>query len=128
MTANELRELADTTEALGAESAADFIRACADALDAGPVATALMLRGELVNVFPRPPENASDLRYWIDKGYSEAPLYPLAMPAQAQALRLPEPMAEDELLDTYAHTPGSIACALRAIEAETLRRVMEANK
>lgn len=111
MTADELRELADklvdpsdTLFKFHMDQAAAYLRACADAMDAGPVATAWMLRGELVNAFPRPPGNESDLRYWIDKGYSEAPLYPVAMPAQAQPLRLPEPMTDEEVAALIAET------------------------
>lgn len=155
MTADELRPLAarleehadlhgdlanhDTEQAQwerDLRSAAAYLRACADALEAGPVATAWMLRGELVNAFPRPPRNESDLRYWIDKGYSEAPLYTLAMPAQAQPMRLPEPMTDAEIMELYRAVPkgylsrdGHAGIRLaRAIEAETLRRVKEANK
>lgn len=158
MTADELRPLAarleehadlhgdlanhDTEQAQwerDLRSAAAYLRACADALDAGPVAWRIRIPGE------------SELGHWfgevpLGEGYTNEALYPLAMPAQAQAMRLPEPMTDDalnkassrlrdDLLDhIYEHTTLSegilpmVLALCRAIEAETLRRVKEANK
>ena len=128
MNSKELHELADklvdpsdTLFKFHMDQAAAYLRACADALDAGFVRGAVLDYDGVSLIRP-----GTEHRRCIERG--SRLLYPLAVPAQAQALRLPEPMTEDELLDTYAHTPGSIACALRAIEAETMRRVKEANK
>lgn len=144
MTADELRELADLAQdddlaKHSRRQVADYLRACADALDAGPVAWRIRIPGE------------SELGHWfgevpLGEGYTNEALYPLAMPAQAQAMRLPEPMTDDalnkassrlrdDLLDhIYEHTTLSegilpmVLALCRAIEAETLRRVKEANK
>ncbi|MFE8033808.1 hypothetical protein [Thiohalocapsa marina] len=101
MTTDELRRLAvliERTDHDAIDRAAAYLRVCADALDAGPVAAAWMYHGKLVNAFPRSPRQSEpDIQYWLDKGYSEAPLYLLAMPAQAQSLRLPEPMTDEEI-------------------------------
>lgn len=74
MSAEELRELADWLAAddYAAQDryrAAAYLRACADALDAGPVA-------------------------WHYDGRDQIEVYPLAMPAP---LRLPEPMTDEEV-------------------------------
>ena len=99
MTADELRELAerltrhDETVTTVRQRAADFLLACADALDAGPVA--VIHRNEAGQIYMQDAYcNAFDMSKHIG-----AKLYPVAMPAQAQPLRLPEPMAEDEHLN-----------------------------
>lgn len=177
MTADELRPLAarleehadlhgdlanhDTEQAQwerDLRSAAAYLRACADALDAGPVAWRNEVRGDGTHGVA-----ASEWRHYNTTSWRDAadrhlltggagiearavPLYPLAMPAQAQTLRLPEPMTDDalnkvssrlrdDLLDhIYEHTTLSegilpmVLALCRAIEAETLCRVKEANK
>lgn len=118
-------------------SAAAYLRACADALDAGPVAWVARAPGGY--------HTTGYDSHVLNKVPHGTRLYPLAMPAQAQPLRLPEPMTDDalnkassrlrdDLLDhIYEHTTLSegilpmVLALCRAIEAETLRRVKEAN-
>ena len=94
--ADELRRLAvliERTDHDAIDRAAAYLRACADALEKGPVAWAHR-DGRVV------PEKT--MRSAVKDGGAmlssllgfTAPLYPLAMPAQAQALRLPEPMLD----------------------------------
>ena len=88
------------------EAAARYLRACADALDAGPWAV-------------------------LADGTT---LYPLATPAP---LRLPELMTDEAIYENDAIMAanslagllfGDFATVVRAIEAEVLRRVKEANE
>ena len=135
MTASELRALA---AAIGEtqypairgatheqrQQVAGYLRACADALEAGPVA------------FVSSYQDGMRFLHWIEtqaeefattRGGRYAPLYPLAMPAP---LRLPEPMADAEVFastDQYRHQFSAYDLA-RAIEVEVLRRVKEANE
>ena len=62
---------------------------------------------------------------------------PLYLRPQAQALRLPEPMTDEAIYDNDAIMAanslagllfGDFATVVRAIEAEVLRRVKEANE
>lgn len=123
MTAEELREMAEWLRLDDTEQhdrAAGYLFACADALDAGPVA-------------------------WHYDGRDHISVYTLAMPG---ALRLPEPMTDaeqDALLvgrgftgnmrlvhgvgpyDVDEATPHGRE-VIREIESEVLRRVKEANK
>lgn len=150
MTAEELRELANAIEPMACAPRFDsldmpaltaFLRACADAMDAGPVAWRIRIPGE------------SELGHWfgevpLGEGYTNEALYPVAMPAQAQALRLPEPMADGEMLDVLIEASRAMAVndgydpdslkldheavgdgltAGRTIESAILRRVKEAN-
>lgn len=152
MTANELRELADALSIPTAytygptepqrQKIAAYLRACADALERGPVGW----------ISPSNPwKDGSDPRQLVQDyeasggyGFSAdtalsrgwAALYPVAMPAQL-ALRLPEPMtgeeiyASDELMRLNGRKLGlslnELAEVVNAIEAEVLRRVKEAN-
>jgi hypothetical protein len=154
MTAEELRELAystDEMDAFAVARAADYLRACADALDAGPVAWMDPLwidhggwPGESfhgapvdgwVGLYPLAmpaPAPASDLSegQYRDMLDAESAPYPVAMPAQL-ALRLPGPMT-DEAVEVYGRRAlmghMSVRELIRAIEAETLRRVKECNE
>jgi integrase len=107
MTADELRRLAvliERTDHDAIDRAAAYLRACADALDAGPVA-------------------------WHYDGRDQIEVYPLAMPAQAQPLRLPEPMTDEEvaaLIDETEYLPTDHA--VRYLVETGERRVEEANE
>ena len=132
MQASELRELSESIR-VGALSqrqrndAADYLRACADALDVGPVAWAATDEtGKIVEAL-----GMNRTRRFSD------PLYLRPLPAQAQALRLPEPMTDEAIYDNDAIMAanslagllfGDFATVVRAIEAEVLRRVKEANE
>jgi len=98
MQASELRELAewvgdDDLSKRGRYEVADYLRACADALDAGPVAWRMIRKddGFVVGLSTvEYPEHRLDA---AAKGGCEAqPLYHVAMPAHPTTLRLPEPM------------------------------------
>ncbi|MFA7327377.1 MAG: hypothetical protein WC121_11975 [Candidatus Kapaibacterium sp.] len=141
MTADELREHADMLLSAiplvppshrgSLTAAADYLRACADAMDAGPVAW------RYKPMFGSP-WSLSDDGYYIsckrDQGYIAEKLYPLAMPA----VRLPEPMtgeeiyASDDLMRLNGRKLGlslnELAEVVGTIEAEVLRRVKETNK
>lgn len=128
MTADELRELAGYLISRGCSErcdhdAADFLRACADAQEKGPVAWRYKVAQSWSWQF-----HGTDPANWRDPYIVTCEeLYPIAMPAQAQPLRLPKPMTDDELERTWLGAYGIMA-ALRTIEAETMRRVKEANK
>jgi len=184
MTADELRRLAvliERTDHDAIDRAADYLRACADALDAGPVAWRYRYSGAGCWMLSAAPPDLCDPVI-----ESCAALYPLAIPAPqpvstadeldadrieaiahrtawryrkssdphhsdsytfnrgalmdfaarllAEAhpprLQLPEPMTEDELWTAYDTAPegwNRHTYGLRAIEAEVLRRVKEAN-
>lgn len=154
MTADELRELAGEIENGchdSAVQAAAYLRACADALEKGPVAYKHVEEG--LRQF-----------YWADEDEDSCKecancqaLYHIAMPIAAEntlpepvaetaerehALRMPEPMTEAEvsaliekawdhfmgLPDTEKSMALWKVMIARAIEAETLRRVKEANE
>lgn len=118
MNTKELRKAADFCKAAYTagsplKNIAEYLESCADALDAGPVA-------------------------WHYDGRDQIEVYPLAVPAQAQPLRLPEPMTNDEMFHLLRKTlsnfgadkPASLLeqAIGYAIEAETLRRVKKANE
>jgi hypothetical protein len=67
---------------------------------------------------------------WAD-AYADAdhiPLYPLAMPAQTQALRLPEPLTDKEVDALIDETEGmETDRAVRHLVETGVRRVKEAN-
>lgn len=146
MTANELRELAtltgdDDLAKHGRYKVADYLRACADALEAGPVAWRNEVRGDGTHGVA-----ASEWRHYNTTSSRDAadrhlltggagiearavPLYPLAMPAQAQPLRLPGPLTDEEvdaLIDETEYLPTDRA--VRYLVSEGERRVKEANK
>lgn len=86
MTPDQLRELADWLRQDGTEQhgrAADYLRACADALETGPVAWMYNLNGrtEPARVSTMTPEQASE----YNEITSATPLYPGAMPGPASA-------------------------------------------
>lgn len=139
MTSEELRELADklvdpsdTLFKFHMDQAAAYLRACADALEKGPVAWVHT-------------EYGNNEYYGAEDEYDAVecpscpactPLYPLAMPAQAQPLRLPEPMTDKAIVLAGApwhwnlatgQTLADLKAFARTIEAETLRRLKEAN-
>jgi hypothetical protein len=135
MQANELREHADMLLSAiplvppshrgSLTAAADYLRACADALDAGPIA--VIHRNEAGQIYMQDADcNAFDISKHIG-----AKLYHVAMPAP---IRMPEPMTRaelDEVLDEYGSGDGVRHCEYelcRGIEADTLRRVKEANE
>lgn len=159
MDADELRNLADALEPMApaprfsgidAPAACAYLRACADALDAGPVAWVrrhpdgtltqdILLDGHIEQVrrdsgawsalyplaMPAVPDDA--LRAENER-LIEA-IKSLAMSAQAQALRLPEPLTDAEvhsLLDDISHLPSDFV--VREIEATVIKRVKEANE
>jgi hypothetical protein len=149
MNADELRrfaELVDHDQLSGNDATTlfRFLRACADALDAGPVAWEH--NGFVSANKGRVEHDEMKNRSCGFKAKPILALYPLAMPAQAQPLRLPEPMTSDalneassrlrdDLLDhIYEYTTISegilprVLALCRAVESETLRRVKEANK
>ncbi len=132
MTADELRELADALAIPSAytygptdpqrKKIADYLRACADAMEKGPVAWRISIPGEpeLGNWFGEVP---------LGEGYTNEALYPLAMPAQAQPLRLPEPLTDDEvdaLIDETGHMTTDRA--VRYLVKTGERRVKEVNE
>lgn len=147
MDADELRNLADALEPMApaprfsgidAPAACAYLRACADAMDAGPVAWT-WANGEVLT------DDQTDPMW---KGGGAVALYPLAMPAQAQPLRLPEPMTDGQMLDVLIDASKAMAAANgvdmesaslnhdaikdgllagRAIETVVLRRLKEAN-
>ena len=131
MTTDQLREHADMLLSAiplvppshrgSLTAAADYLRACADALDAGPVAWRISVPGE------------PELGHWfgevpLGEGYTNEALYPLAMPAQAQTLRLPEPMTDADVFAAMDRHEVEGYDLARDVEAEVLRRVKEANK
>lgn len=109
------------------ENAAHYLRDCAYALDVGPVAWAATDEtGKIVEAL-----GMNRTRRFSD------PLYLRPLPTQAQALRLPEPMTDEAIYDNAAIMAanslagllfGDFATVVRAIEAEVLRRVKEANE
>ena len=109
------------------EAAARYLRDCAYALDVGPVAWAATDEtGKIVEAL-----GMNRTHRFSD------PLYLRPLPAQAQALRLPEPMTDEAIYDNAAILAanrlagllfGDFATVVRAIEAEVLRRVKEANE
>lgn len=131
MQASELREHADMLLSAiqlappshrgSLTAAAAYLRACADALDAGPVAWRIRIPGE------------SELGHWfgevpLGEMYTNEPLYPVAMP---QALRLPEPMTDERvrsIIDSHFCHDTTTLELIRAVEAEVIRRVKKANK
>ena len=127
MTADELRELAGTLDDVSEISlesrnaAATYLRACAEALDAGPVAWTLQ-----ETLDKRETTHRAYLWFVDPQNSAWAALYPVALPG---SLRLPEPMTESDLTAMSAlHDTCDPFGFARAIEAETLRRVKEANK
>lgn len=104
MSADELRRLAvliERTDHDAIDRAAAYLRACADALDAGPVA-------------------------WHYDGRDQVEVYPLAMPAP---LRLPEPMTDEEVAALIAETEYlPTDHAVRYLVETGECRVKEANK
>lgn len=133
MTADELREHADMLLSAiplvppshrgSLTAAADYLRACADALDAGPVAWtdgcgSAVTRAEMKGREPHEFTADQDMLAYT------LPLYPIAMPATT--LRLPEPMTDEEFIEAYGQAHSTVH-GLRAIEAEILRRLKEAN-
>lgn len=101
------------------EGTADYLRACADAMDAGPVAWAATDEtGKIVEAL-----GMNESRRFSD------PLYLLARPAQAQPLRLPEPMTDEEidaLIDETGHMTTDRA--VRYLVETGERRVKEVNE
>lgn len=129
MTAEELRSLADTLEqcspfrdSASVYQAANYLRACADALEAGPVAKvyAVTLTGA-----SRP--SYMDVRFFSNRPFQDGQLlYPLAMPAP---LRLPEPLTDkevDALIDETEHLPTDLA--VRYLVETGERRVKDVNE
>lgn len=107
MTANELRKAAAFCAAAHTagsplESVAAFLRACADALEKGPVAWEH--NGFVSTNKGRIEHDEMKNRSCGFKAKPIIALYPLAMPAQAQALRLPEPMTDEEVAALIAET------------------------
>lgn len=133
MSAEELRERADMLLSAiplvppshrgSLTAAADYLRACADALDAGPVAWRFKpMLGS--------PWSLSDDGYYIsckrDQGYINEALYPLAMPAP---LRQPPPLTDEEvaaLIDETEYLPTDHAVRYLVETGEC--RVKEANE
>ncbi|GAA4400520.1 hypothetical protein [Quisquiliibacterium transsilvanicum] len=131
MQANELREHADMLLSAiplvppshrgSLTAAADYLRACADALDAEPVAwVRFRSDGGYEGPLMDSDKNMSGARrlsgVWTK-------LYPVATPA----LRLPEPMTEAAVFDAMDRHKFSAYDLARAIEAETMRRAKECN-
>lgn len=133
MTADELRELANALEPMACAPRFDgldvpaltaYLRACADALEAGPVT-----RDEAYDAL-------QSYRHLSDHalGSAEQQRLDAALLERLRGkseLRLPEPMTTDELIAAYEFGPPSgnrHEHGLRAIEAETLRRVKEVNE
>lgn len=131
MTAEELRELVGALEPMACAPRFDgldvpaltaYLRACADAMEAGPVAWVVGRPG----CYHTTGYDSSVL----NKVPNGTKLYPVAMPAQL-ALRLPEPMTKAELLairmkaraSPEAETTNWPALACRAVEAEVIRRI-----
>lgn len=93
MTADQLRRLAvliERTDYEAIDRAAAYLRACADALEKGPVAWRYKKEGGGWFVSDNDPQYVEQ---WNDIEKIK-PLYPLAMPAP---LRLPEPMTNAEI-------------------------------
>lgn len=150
MQANELRELAQKIEEKWWRwkdsptielKAANYLRACADALDAGPVAWRCEVRGLGTHGIA-----ASEWRHYITTASRDAadrhlltggagiearsvPLYPLAMPAPKRELRLPEPLTDEEVDALIDETEGmETDRAVRYLVETGERRVMEVNE
>lgn len=131
MSAEELRELADWLAAddYAAQDryrAADYLRACADAMEAGPVAwehngfvstnKGRVEHDEMKNrscgfkakpiiaLYPLAMPAVPDDALRAENERLIAAIKSLAMPAQAQALRLPEPMTDEEVAALIAET------------------------
>ena len=128
MTSEELRELAeligdDELSKRGRYIVADYLRACADALDAGPVAMGWRSQtGEVADCISIEEAGRNGA------GAYTLSLYQVAMPG---ALRLPEPMTEGEISDRAREMVKggkSVDWLARAIETVVLRRVKEANE
>lgn len=133
MTADELRSLAEQTDINGCHTAATYLRACASAMDAGPVAWGLKMPDGVRLIHATLQASINAKNRWAD-AYDDAdhvPLYTLAMPEPKPALRLPEPMTDADLRDLLWSADwrmGPLQDFARAVEAETLRRVREANE
>lgn len=149
MTADELRSLADTLEqcspfrdSASVYQAANYLRACAEVMDKGPVAW--RTPGPVTSEHPLeclvvvPALRQADGDWWLHGDVFLSPKSPIAwMPdtpehlAMLAPLRLPEPMPDAELREVLWSADwrmGPLQDFARAIEAEVLRRVREANK